>query len=157
MLVNGSAAAYSVVTVRPLAAPLVHAQHVRTVTDRVVAGIERRAARAAQQYYGVLKTAKPGSVTSAIAVLRSLEHLGYEEVDAALHGYVEQAIRHLSPDPRHSVVWVRSIVDRSLDLIWQKELKDHLYRSETLAIWRCAKLKARSAAWALSGCSTAWL
>ena len=45
-------------------------------------------------------------------------------VDAALHGYVEQAIRHLHPQPQHSLVWVRGIVDRTLDLVWQKELAD---------------------------------
>jgi hypothetical protein len=44
--------------------------------------------------------------------------------DEALRGYVEQAIRHVHPEPRHSIVWVRSIVDRALDLVWQKELKD---------------------------------
>lgn len=47
-----------------------------------------------------------------------------EAVDEALRGYVEQAIRHVHPEPRHSIVWVRSIVDRALDLVWQKELKD---------------------------------
>ena len=46
------------------------------------------------------------------------------DFDTALRGYVEQAIRHLDPEPRHSIVWVRGIVDRALDLIWQKELKD---------------------------------
>jgi len=45
-------------------------------------------------------------------------------VDEALTGYVEQAIRHVHPEPRHAIVWVRSIVDRALDLVWQKELKD---------------------------------
>ena len=46
------------------------------------------------------------------------------EIDEALRGYVEQAIRHVHPEPRHAIVWVRSIVDRALDLVWQKELKD---------------------------------
>jgi hypothetical protein len=45
-------------------------------------------------------------------------------VDEALRGYVEQAIRHVHPEPRHAIVWVRSIVDRALDLVWQKELRD---------------------------------
>jgi hypothetical protein len=45
-------------------------------------------------------------------------------VDEALRGYVEQAIRHVHPEPRHAIVWIRSIVDRALDLVWQKELKD---------------------------------
>jgi hypothetical protein len=43
-------------------------------------------------------------------------------VDKALHGYVEQAIRSLQPEPRHALVWVRSIVDRALDLVWKHEL-----------------------------------
>jgi hypothetical protein len=47
-----------------------------------------------------------------------------QEVDRALQGYLEQAVRNLHPEPRHTIVWVRSIVDRALDLVWQKELKD---------------------------------
>jgi hypothetical protein len=46
------------------------------------------------------------------------------EVDSALHGYVQHAIRHLDPDPRHSAVWFRNIADRALDLVWKKELGD---------------------------------
>jgi hypothetical protein len=45
-------------------------------------------------------------------------------VDGTLHGYVEQAIRHLQPEPRHALVWIRTIVDRALDVIWERELKD---------------------------------
>jgi hypothetical protein len=45
-------------------------------------------------------------------------------VDKALHGFVEQAIRNLQPEPRHALVWVRSIVDRALDLVWKRELGD---------------------------------
>jgi len=44
--------------------------------------------------------------------------------DKALHGYIEQAIRHLQPEPRHALVWMRSIVDRAFELVWEAELKD---------------------------------
>ena len=46
------------------------------------------------------------------------------EADKALHGYIEQAIRHLQPEPRHALVWMRSIVDRAFELVWETELKD---------------------------------
>jgi hypothetical protein len=44
--------------------------------------------------------------------------------DETLRGYVEQAIRHLQPEPRHALVWVRSIVDRAQDFIWGQEHRD---------------------------------
>jgi len=63
-------------------------------------------------------------------------------VDDELHGYVEQAIRHLQPEPRHSIVWLRSIVDRALDLIWQKELgNDTALPKSWLAEWERAGIR----------------
>ena len=62
--------------------------------------------------------------------------------DETLHGYVEQAIRHLQPEPRHSTVWVRSIADRALDLIWERELRDGITLPESWMIaWRRAGIQ----------------
>jgi hypothetical protein len=62
--------------------------------------------------------------------------------DKTLHGYVEQAIRHLQPEPRHSTVWVRSIADRALDLIWERELRDGITLPESWMIaWRRAGIQ----------------
>jgi len=62
--------------------------------------------------------------------------------DETLHGYVEQAIRHLQPEPRHSMVWVRSIADRALDLIWERELRDGVTLPESWMIaWRRAGIQ----------------
>jgi hypothetical protein len=59
-----------------------------------------------------------------------------------LHGYVEQAIRHLQPEPRHSTVWVRSIADRVLDLIWEKELRDGVTLPESwIVAWQRAGIQ----------------
>lgn len=43
------------------------------------------------------------------------------KADPMLRGYVQKAIRDIS-EPAHAVVWGRSISDRALDLIWEKEL-----------------------------------
>jgi hypothetical protein len=62
--------------------------------------------------------------------------------DKTLHGYVEQAIRHLQPEPSHSTVWVRSIADRALDLIWERELRDGVTLPESWMIaWRRAGIQ----------------
>jgi hypothetical protein len=42
--------------------------------------------------------------------------------DPELLGYVESAVRDLHPDPLKSVVWVRTITERALNLIWAAEL-----------------------------------
>ncbi|MEI6442772.1 MAG: ATP-binding protein [Nostocales cyanobacterium ELA583] len=44
------------------------------------------------------------------------------QVDPALSNYVRMAIRDLSPSPEGSLVWMRNIAKRSLQLIWEKEL-----------------------------------
>ena len=45
-----------------------------------------------------------------------------ERADSELVSHVEYAIRDLRPDPAKSVIWMRSIAERALDVIWQKEL-----------------------------------
>jgi len=42
-------------------------------------------------------------------------------IDPALRGYVEKAIRDLS-EPEHVVVWIRSVAERALDSVWEREL-----------------------------------
>lgn len=43
-------------------------------------------------------------------------------VDPKLAGFVREAIRNLRPDPNGAVVWMRSIAETALDLIWEAEL-----------------------------------
>ena len=42
--------------------------------------------------------------------------------DPKLAGFVEKAIRDLHPDPDAAVIWVRSVAETALDLIWAAEL-----------------------------------
>lgn len=42
--------------------------------------------------------------------------------DPKLAGFVRNAIRDLRPDPNGAVVWMRSIANTALDLIWEAEL-----------------------------------
>jgi hypothetical protein len=43
------------------------------------------------------------------------------KADPTLRGFIQKAIRDIS-EPAHAIVWGRSISDRALDLIWDKEL-----------------------------------
>ena len=57
--------------------------------------------------------------------IRSLFEIRLAQVrgaDPELQAYVKRAIRDLHPDPVHSVVWMRSITERALKLIWAAEL-----------------------------------
>lgn len=42
--------------------------------------------------------------------------------DPNLAGFVRNAIRDLHPDPNGAVVWIRSIAETALDLIWEAEI-----------------------------------
>lgn len=42
--------------------------------------------------------------------------------DEELRDYVRNAIRDLSPSPDHALIWVRSIANRALKLVWDTEL-----------------------------------
>ena len=44
------------------------------------------------------------------------------EPDEELRDYVSNAIRDLSPSPDHALIWVRSIANRALKLVWDAEL-----------------------------------
>lgn len=43
-------------------------------------------------------------------------------MNSVLRKSVERAVRDLHPDPAHSVVWMRSIAERALNLVWNAEL-----------------------------------
>jgi len=43
-------------------------------------------------------------------------------IDRDLHKYVENAIRDLYPKPGDSTVWMRTIADRALEIVWEAEL-----------------------------------
>jgi len=47
-------------------------------------------------------------------------------IDPIISNYVLKAIRDISPTPEGSLVWMRSIAERSLELIWKKELPHDL-------------------------------
>lgn len=47
-----------------------------------------------------------------------------DRADPELAGFVRRAIRDLRPKPTDSVVWMRSVVDTALDLIWNAELAE---------------------------------
>ncbi|MBD2094262.1 ATP-binding protein [Trichocoleus sp. FACHB-591] len=58
-------------------------------------------------------------------------------VDQTLTGHVRKAIRDISPSPEGSLVWMRSIAERALDLIWEKELpRDRSIPSSWVTEWR---------------------
>lgn len=57
--------------------------------------------------------------------IRDLLELRIEQMASAddkLLGYVRKAVRDLFPEPTQSVVWARSIAERTLALIWRAEL-----------------------------------
>ena len=58
------------------------------------------------------------------------------EVDRDLCGFVRSAVRDIEPEPAHALIWVRSIADRALALVWKAE---GLPRDRTLPLhWRNA-------------------
>ena len=60
-------------------------------------------------------------------------------VDRDLCGFVRNAVRDIKPDPNHALVWVRSIAERALSLIWEAELPpDRTLPPEWLEDWRHA-------------------
>ena len=61
------------------------------------------------------------------------------EADRDLCGLVRNAVRDIEPEPAHALIWVRSIADRALALVWKAE---GLPRDRTLPPhWRNAGVK----------------
>ncbi len=68
-----------------------------------------------------------------------LKQITREAADEDLRAYVGNAIRDLTPAPEHSLIWVRSIANRALTLIWDAELPpDRTLPAEWLEEWRHA-------------------
>lgn len=74
--------------------------------------------------------------------IRSLLELRFAQVvgpkvDRSLGEFVRNAIRDIEPDPKHALIWIRSITDRALALIWDAELSpDRTLPPEWLDEWR---------------------
>ncbi|MDE2892403.1 MAG: ATP-binding protein, partial [Chloroflexota bacterium] len=63
------------------------------------------------------------------------------EPDEELRDYVSNAIRDLSPSPNHALIWVRSIANRGLKLVWNAELPpDRTLPSKWRSEWRRAEV-----------------
>ena len=64
------------------------------------------------------------------------------EVDRDLCGFVRNAVRNIEPDPDHALVWVRSIAERALSLIWGAELPpDRTLPADWIEDWRHAGVR----------------
>lgn len=68
-----------------------------------------------------------GSAPGFETHIRSLLELRFAQVagpdvDGALREYVRNAVRDIEPEPTHALIWVRSITDRALALVWKAEL-----------------------------------
>ena len=64
------------------------------------------------------------------------------EVDRDLCGFVRNAVRDIEPDPDHALVWVRSIAERALSLIWGAELPpDRTLPADWIEDWRHAGVR----------------
>ena len=86
----------------------------------------RLMARFARQQAGEVENLRRlfGDTERFESKIRGLLELRLAQVrgaDPELRGYVERAIRDLHPDPAHSVVWMRSIAERVLNIIWNAE------------------------------------
>ena len=51
-----------------------------------------------------------------------LAQVSAETTDEDLRNFVSNAIRDLTPTPEHALIWVRSIANRALQLVWNAEL-----------------------------------
>ena len=51
-----------------------------------------------------------------------LDQVSAEAVDEQLRDYVSNAIRDLAPVPERALIWVRSIAERALEVVWDAEL-----------------------------------
>ena len=89
-----------------------------------------------------------GTASGFEAHIRSLLELRFTqvagpEVDGVLREYVRNAVRHIEPEPTHALIWIRSIADRALALIWDVELpRDRMLPLEWLDEWRHAGEKS---------------
>ena len=74
-----------------------------------------------------------------------LAQVAGREVDRDLREYVRKAVRDLQPDPMHALIWIRSISDRALALIWDAELPpDGTIPSDWFEKWRREGVEIRN-------------
>lgn len=72
-----------------------------------------------------------------------LAQVAGSEVDRDLREFVGNAVRDIEPDPKHALIWIRSIADRALALIWDTELpRDRMFPPEWIDEWRHAGVKS---------------
>ena len=89
-----------------------------------------------------------GTAPGFEAHIRSLLELRLAQVagpgvDRDLRESVGNAIRDIEPEPKHALIWIRSIADRALALIWDVELpRDRMLPPEWLDEWRHAGVKS---------------
>ena len=89
-----------------------------------------------------------GSSPDFEAHIRSLLELRLAQVarpgvDRDLRESVRNAVRDIEPDPKHALVWIRSIADRALALIWDAELpRSRTLPPKWLDEWRHAGVKS---------------
>ena len=50
------------------------------------------------------------------------DQVSAEVIDEQLRDYVSNAIRDLAPEPERAIIWVRSIAERGLEIVWAAEL-----------------------------------
>lgn len=76
-----------------------------------------------------------------------------DQADPKLAGYIRNAVRDLRPDPDASVVWMRSIADTTLNLIWEAELgKDTCLPEDWKALYSEGKAPDRLPPWRGAQC-----
>ena len=70
-----------------------------------------------------------------------LAQMSRAAVDEDLRAYVGNAIRDLAPVPERALIWVRSIANRALQLIWDAELlPEGTLPAEWMEEWRHADM-----------------
>ena len=72
-----------------------------------------------------------------------LAQVAGQGVDRDLRESVSNAVRDIEPDPKHALIWIRSIADRALALIWDAELpRDRALPPKWIDEWRHAGVKS---------------
>lgn len=128
----------------------------RTLVERGygrVSGNRLRSSCRLMQRYAIAQAPAIADLTRLVGTIAGFEtHVGSllelrlaqvstETPDEDLRDYVSNAIRDLSPSPDHALIWVRSIANRALKLVWAVELApDETLPSEWRNEWERAGL-----------------
>ena len=57
-----------------------------------------------------------------VLLKQRFDQVSAEVIDEQLRDYVSNAIRDLAPEPERAIIWVRSIAERGLEVVWAAEL-----------------------------------